>query len=308
MRSVVSEIESVGPSSSFFAKIGRKGGLAGKGSPAKRKSAIAAAKARWGTHKARSVVLTVEGDDVYISRDVPGMEKALSSYTRKRGEKGLIAERVSYLFSDGGRLFTPVTLLSRLQKFLQEQKVPYKIKWVTPPAYKRLRADLHIDLGDWSYRERRALARLLKQPAGGLCDAKPEDRERIMTAVLTAFHGARTIIVVEETERLFELHRELQHLLREPIGILSDGVQEGLLSQERITLMTPAYIKSGIIPQEECEILIFDRCPRSVFTRVQKARWVFPKAWRLAFLGKEKRGDGRMFLAEVEFGPLVEFR
>jgi hypothetical protein len=160
----------------------------------------------------------------------------------------------------------------------------------------------HVTAG-LNYRQQREIVRLIKLPFGGVCEVPHEARIEVMSCVLNAFSKAPTVIVVEECERLHAMAEHLHDLVREPIGILTNRVAD----DQRITLMTPAYLNSGLIAPQDCGVLIFDRCPRTGTKRLMKALRVFPLAWKLAFLGDETWGRDRRFFAEMLFGPILKF-
>lgn len=294
------------PDAEFFRDIGRKGGQAGKGSEAKRRSAQAAANARWKKNRMRPVKLTVDGGNVYLSREVQGLKKALGAHVGKRN-KGIIKwEESSLLIKNDGEVFAPTTLLHRVTAFLKGQGITWKMVWKTKPFHQRLGLMLHGSFKDYTYRQQRVLKSVLNQPAGALCRSSLEGWDWLLVEILRVTSPARAILVVEEIERLWHLHSHLQQELAEIIGVLTDQAHEAQLDEQRIIIMTPAYVDQHIIPVDECEILIFDRCPRTGFTQVQAAGLAFPSAWRMARLDDARRGHWRMLMAEAAFGEVVE--
>lgn len=280
--------------------------MAGKGSDAKRESASKAARARWKNHRKRPVALTVEGTNVLISRHVPRLKEALSTREGHSDGSKIKWERASYLFKADGKEFTPLTLLHRVREFLRRENITCKVVWNTKPFYQRMNLKLSDALADYKGRQFRLLKRIIKEPAGALCRATVEHWDWLLVEVLSITRPARAVIVVEKVDRLHALHVYLRHYLREPIGVLTNQATADLVNQERVVIMVPQYIGAGIIPPDECEIVIFDRCPRSSFTQAAYSQDGFPAAWRMARLGDEKRGHSRMLAAESFFGPLVD--
>ena len=298
------------PDAEFFRDIGRKGGQAGQGSEAKRRSAQAAANARWKKNRTRPVKLTVDGGNVYFSREVPGLERVVSAREAKRkdGSKVLEWKRVSMLDRHDGKVWVPTTLLHRVRKFLNDEGITFTLEWRTKPFHlqRGLKLDEPQALNDQNFRQKRVLKSVLKQPAGTLCRASLEDWNWLLVEILRITQPARAVLAVEEVERLNDLHSLLQHDLVDTVGLLTDQTVGAMLDQQRITIMTPAYVGKRIIPADECEILIFDRCPRTAFKQVQISLPNFPFAWRMARLDDAKRGHWRMLMAEAAFGEVVD--
>lgn len=289
----------------FFRDMGRIGGRAGKGSPAKKESARRAIQIRWQKYPGVRVKLTLERSVLWISQRVPGLEKALTTTIRRRKSGGgLVAEPYSALFREGNRLWTHSPFLHRVKGFLKTSKIPFTVSMVRPPLYLRQETNFSAALAGHATRRQRAITRLFKLPVGGLCRASGRLRVEIIADIFKAYPRTLGVIVVEELAVAASMALDLRELLGgEQIGFLTGERADW----ERITIMTPAYINTGVIRPNDCGILIFERCPRKGFMRVQDAIFkAFPLAWRLAFLGSEKRDHYLRFLAESAFGPLIE--
>ena len=159
-------------------------------------------------------------------------------------------------------------------------------------------------LEGFTRRKRSVLKWVLQQPAAAQCQATEEEWQWLLLEVLRIFRQARAIIVVEESKRVDELYEYLRHHLMETIGLLAGHVDESKLDGRRITIMLSDYLTKGIIPPDQCDIIVFDRCPREGFTEVAIAQNRFPQAWRMARLGEEKRGRARLLGAESFFGAI----
>ena len=288
----------------YFREIGGKGGKAGKGSAAKQLSAKAAADARWENNERRPVTLTVRGSSVWLSRKVKGLPRALAAEVGHREGKVIVWKRVSLLQWDGPVSFAPLTVLHRIREFLRKETITPLVKWESTPFYRRMKLDLRGALEGFTSRQRRVLKWVLQQPAAALCRATEEDWQWLLLEVLRIFRQARAIIVVEESKRVDELYEYLRHHLMETIGLLAGHVDESKLDGRRITIMLSDYLTKGIIPPDQCDIIVFDRCPREGFTEVAIAQNRFPQAWRMARLGEEKRGRARLLGAESFFGAI----
>jgi hypothetical protein len=290
--------------SSFYSENGRIGGRAGKGSAKKKASATAAAHVRWSRRPDRVVKLTMCDRWLTISRNVPGLKVALSYYERKTVDGKIVAKRESALFKDGATWCTFPTLLDRVKEFFIDASIQFKVVWKSPEAYKEAECDIAGAAASFNYRDQRCLKRLLKLPVGGLCRIPDERRVDVMVAALEAFQKVPAVVVIEELELLLRLRKVLQHRLRRPIGILTKKVQDS----ENVTVMTPAYLKSGVINRDNCAVLIFERVPRLIKSqRLTDSLLHFHPLWKLGFLGDETRGPDRRFLAELMFGPVVSF-
>jgi hypothetical protein len=285
----------------FFVRIGRKGGRGGKGSEAKRRSALKAANARWTRAGKRNLILTMRGDMLMFSRGVPGIRRVLTGHVRKREGQAIVTTSDPYLFDDDGVAWTLPTLLDRVRSFLDQKSVPYRIKWQVPPAHRLARCDFRAATEVLNFREGRDIGKLLRAPVGALCRVREDRRVDVMGAVLAGFRSLRAVVVVEELDRLCEVRTSLHNLLGEPIGILTNEQADG----RRITVMTPQYLASHVIGKRDCEVLIFERVPRTGAAYLLKAGINFHPIWRLGFMGDEIRGADRLLRAEAQFGPLV---
>ena len=288
----------------YFREIGGKGGKAGQGSAAKQLSAKAAADARWENNERRPVTLTVRGSNVWLSRKVKGLPRALAAEEGHREGKVIVWKRVSLLQWDGPVSFAPLTVLHRIREFLREESITYHVNSDTKPFYRQMKLDLRGALEGFTRRKRRVLKWVLQQPAAALCRATEEEWQWLLLEVLRIFRPARAIIVVEESKRVDELYEYLGHHLMETIGLLAGHVDESKLDGRRITIMLSDYLTKGIVLPDQCDIIVFDRCPREGFTEVAFAQGQFPQAWRMARLGEEKRGYARLLGAESFFGAI----
>ena len=292
--------------SAFYRKIGGEGGRAGKGSEAKLTSAKKAANARWEKHKKRPVTLTVEGADVFISRNVEGLEKALSATVERRDEQRIVRKPVSLLIEKEGQFYAPATLLDRITDFFRERSITCKFVWKTRPFHLRREFNLRHALKGFRDREQRALNAVLGKPVGALCRASEAEWDWLLMEILRITSPARGIIVGETVERVNLLHEKLQRGLGETIGLLTARAESSQLDHRRITIMTAHYVESRIIPDGACEILVFDRFPRSGYNHLNHAIDRFGSAWRLSRLDDARRGHTRLFVAETAFGPVVD--
>lgn len=288
----------------YFSDLGRKGGRAGRGSPRKRLSAIAAAKARWSKSPGRPVDLTVCGHALRVSRQIPGLPAGIGCKVGRR--KGQVIEyRADTLVTkDNGGYVVPGGIMERVKDFLAKKGIKTRVIWEDRLRIHSLTPDWDVALEDLNYRQRREMKRLIKQPFGALC--RSNCPISVILRMLQAYPRVRALIVCEETQQLFDLEDVLRRHLKETIGVLARAATESQLSQERVTLLTAPYLRSGIIDADECDLLIFPRCPRTSYDRVYQAHVAFPSAWRLGFLGKEKRGRLRSLIAEAAFGSVVE--
>lgn len=297
-------MRSVRPSRSRFAEIGRKGGLAGRGSPRKRLSAIAAARARWSRSPGRPVDLVVNGHAIRVSRQIPGLQTAVGCKVGHRKGQGIEYCADTFVTKDNGGYVMPGGMLSRVKDFLTKKGIKTRLIWENRLPIRSFTPDWDVALEDLNYRQTREMKRLINQPLGALC--RSNCPVSVVLRILRAYPRARALIVCEGIEQLFDLQEILRRHLNEKIGVLAGVVTETELSQERITLLTPSYLESRTIAANECDMLIFMRCPRTGYERVTKAQMAFPAAWRLAFLGDEKRGKLRTLSAEAAFGSVVE--
>jgi len=292
------------PSRRYYSDIGRKGGLAGKGSARKLISARAAAQARWRKSQRRPVTLAINYHAIQVSRRVDGLKRALTGKVGRRVGHAIKFKSVTLVSDNAGGHVVAGGMLHRVRRLLSSMGIKYRLQWESAPATKSMRPDLEAALDGLTFRQRREMEKLLREPLGALC--RSNSPVEVMLAVLRAYPEARALIVVEKLEALFSLHALLKHHLQEPIGVLAGTAPEWMLNQERVTLVTPAQLLAGVISPDECEVLIFARCPRTGYNQVNKALSKYSRAWRLAFLGTEKRGPAKLLLAEATFGRLIE--
>jgi hypothetical protein len=252
----------------YMAQIGRKGGLAGRGTLTRMNVARKAAAARW----APSPIIVGKGSRINITSD--------GSTLRVAPCPSELPEHLKYYrpFYDNGRLTGiwegPFTLdpdnslstyagfYSRIKAFLTGKGYSIRYRRLNPQYPKPdCAASVFEEL---TPEQKRNVEAMLEIPGGAVVRASREDGMAIITGLVKAFSKYRGFIVAEEIGAVQAIRTKLKQALA-PLGI-GVGILTGTQADDAdVVVLTAAQLKSGLIRPEDSGFLIFFNPPRKGF-------------------------------------------
>ena len=285
----------------YFSVIGRLGGLSGKGSPAKKKAAIKAAKCRWAKHTKQKVILRLTNDGLILSHQIPGLEEVLAAHKYTKTESGGLTVQPISVYHQAPGTSEPVIsprLLSRVTDHLDQLRRTYKID---DTEVTLVRPEIPENSTDLSAREMRVLSRMLKSRFGAFAYLREQRRQPFIVELVSTFKNFRGIIVAPKVDEAKALREALNLRLQTNIGLLAENSAE----KERITVVTWEALTQGVIDPDDCDLIVATNIPKKGYKRLGSIL-SFRNSVRYGFIGQENRSSLRTLEAELAFGPFIK--